>query len=101
VEEYKEGSLNITGGTGSVLFNDLDPNSSWSDPVITNNNWAYPKIKQVCNHNGEIEGPFFLGGEINTLPNNYFYRFVLTNEIQIKEEGNMITTLTPKTLLPE
>jgi hypothetical protein len=101
VEEYKVGSLNITGGTGNVLLNDLDPNSPWLDLQITNNNWAYPKIKEECNHNGEIEGPFFLGGEISTQPNNYFYRFVLTNEIQTKNEGHISTTLTPKSLLPE
>lgn len=101
VEEYKIGSLNITGGKGSVLLNDLDPNSPWLDLEITNNNWAYPKIKEECYHNGELEGPFFLGGEINTQPNNYFFRFVLTDEIQTKNEGNIITTLTPKSLLSE
>jgi hypothetical protein len=90
------GLLNITSGKGQVLFNDLDPNSPWLELRITNSNGMWPKIKYECTG----DQPAFEGG--TPYPGSeYYLRFVLTDEIQTKNETPIVVTLTPKSLLPD
>lgn len=89
------GLLNVTEGSGQVVFNDLDPRSPWLILKITNSDGIIPRWSYECTN----EIPAFTGGDTYG-PVEYMLQFVLTNEIQKKDDSNLAATLTPKALLP-
>ena len=89
------GLLNVTQGSGQVLFNDLDPRSPWLILKITNSDGIIPRWSYECTN----ELPAFTGG--GTYPTaEYTLQFVRTNEIQKKDDFYLAATLTPKAQLP-
>jgi hypothetical protein len=84
------GLMNLSSCTGQVIFNDLKPDTPWLNlQVISNGGW-YPKMNYECTN----ENPAFQGDVIYPEFTHSFH-FVLSDELQIKDDSYITATLTP------